>query len=108
MHDRQRILPVWFFIGLLLTLYGIVVLITGVSQFAHPSAVVLAQYHPGVWGGILLLLIGGFYLLRFWPRSNEKEEEACSLSSAPDASPRGTDACLNLAEDDREARHHEY
>lgn len=61
-------LPVWFFIGVLLTVYGVVILIASLSDWAHPSATVLAQYHPGVWAGGLLLLIGGFYTIRFRPR----------------------------------------
>jgi hypothetical protein len=69
MHGRQPMLPVWFFIGLLLTIYGGIILITALSEWSHPPAAVLSQYHPGVWGGILLLVIGLFYVLRFGPRS---------------------------------------
>jgi hypothetical protein len=60
-------LPVWFFIGVLLTVYGVVILIASLSDWTHPPALVLAQYHPGVWGGGLLLLIGSFYTIRFRP-----------------------------------------
>ena len=66
--SRQHMLPVWFFIGFLLTLYGIIILVTSIAEWSHLPPVVLARYHPGVWGGIVLLLIGGFYLLRFRPR----------------------------------------
>jgi hypothetical protein len=68
MSGRQHMLPVWFFVGMLLTVYGVVILFTSIDEWSHPPAVVLAQYHPGVWGGILLLLIGGFYTIRFRPR----------------------------------------
>lgn len=68
MHERHHMLPVWFFIGLLLTIYGIIILLTSISEWSHPTATVLAQYHPGVWCGVLLLVIGSFYTLRFWPR----------------------------------------
>jgi hypothetical protein len=61
-------LPVWFFIGVLLSIYGIVILVTAVSELSSPPATVLAQYHAGIWGGILLILVGGFYTLQFWPR----------------------------------------
>lgn len=66
-------LPVWFFIGVLLTLYGVIILVTALSEMSHPPAVVLAKYHAGIWGGILLILLGGFYTLRFQPRSGEKK-----------------------------------
>jgi FtsH-binding integral membrane protein len=69
MHERRHMLPVWFFIGVLLTIYGIIILITAIGEWSHPTAVVLAQYHPGIWCGVLLLVIGIFYTVRFWPRS---------------------------------------
>lgn len=67
-------LPVWFFIGVLLTLYGVIILCTAILNFNRPDGIVLAQYHPGLWGGILLLLIGGFYTFRFWPRASAAPE----------------------------------
>jgi hypothetical protein len=73
MARHQEMLPVWFFIGLLLTAYGIIILITSLIDWPHPSAAVLARYHPGVWGGIVLLLIGGFYVFHFWPRPKRHE-----------------------------------
>jgi hypothetical protein len=68
MRERHHMLPVWFFIGLLLSIYGVIILTTSLMDWSHPSAAVLSQYRPGVWGGIVLLLIGGFYVLRFRPR----------------------------------------
>jgi len=65
--SRSHMLPVWFFIGVLLTLYGAIILITSLGDWAHPAHTVLAQYHPGAWGGTLLLLIGSFYAIRFRP-----------------------------------------
>ena len=61
-------LPVWFFIGILLFIDGIIIFITSVGEWSHPTAVVLSQLHPGVWAGIVLFAIGNFYVLRFWPR----------------------------------------
>ena len=73
MSGERHMLPVWFFIGVLLTLYGVIILATALSEISHPPAIVLAKYHAGIWGGILLILIGGFYTLRFRPRSGEKK-----------------------------------
>jgi hypothetical protein len=73
MAKREQMLPVWFFIGLLLTIYGVIILFTSLREWSHPSAAVLSQYHPGVWGGIVLLLIGGFYVFHFWPRQNRPQ-----------------------------------
>jgi hypothetical protein len=68
MAEHRQMLPVWFFIGLLLTAYGVIIEVTSLSEWSHPPAVVLSRYHPGVWGGIVLLLIGVFYVVHFWPR----------------------------------------
>lgn len=73
MRERQHMLPVWFFIGLLLTMYGVIILITSINDWSQPSAAILSQYHPGVWGGIVLLVVGGFYTLRFWPRPRREK-----------------------------------
>lgn len=68
MQERKHMLPVWFFIGVLLFAYGIIILITSLREWSHPPAVVLSNLHPGVWAGIVLLAIGGFYTVRFRPR----------------------------------------
>jgi FtsH-binding integral membrane protein len=70
MPERRHMLPVWFFIGVLLTIYGVIILITSIADWSQPSLAVLSQYHPGLWGGIILLLIGSFYTLKFRPRPN--------------------------------------
>ncbi|HEV2487647.1 MAG TPA: hypothetical protein VGT08_19155 [Terracidiphilus sp.] len=67
MSRQSHMVPVWFFIGILLTIYGVIILFTSIADISHPSTVVLANYHPGIFGGILLLLIGGFYTFCFWP-----------------------------------------
>lgn len=68
MPERHHMLPVWFFIGVLLTMYGVIILITSIYDWSAPSTAILAQYHAGVWGGIVLLIVGSFYTLRFRPR----------------------------------------
>jgi hypothetical protein len=63
-------LSIWFFIGVLLTCYG--VLITGaglydlVSPPVHPT--VLANLHTGIWWGAVLLIIGLVYFIKFYPK----------------------------------------
>lgn len=67
MNKRSHMVPVWFFIGVLLTIYGVIILVTSIADFSRPTTVVLANYHPGIFGGILLVLIGTFYTAWFWP-----------------------------------------
>lgn len=67
MSGKAQMLPVWFFIGVLLSAYGIIILVASLVDFNEPAASVLANYHPGLFGGVLLLLLGGFYTLWFRP-----------------------------------------
>jgi hypothetical protein len=38
-----------------------------IADFSQPTAVVLANYLPGIFARILLLLIGGFHSFWLWP-----------------------------------------
>ena len=67
MTRQSHMLPVWFFIGILLTVYGVIILFTSIADYSQPTSAVLAKYHAGIFGGSLLLLIGGFYTYWFWP-----------------------------------------
>ncbi len=70
MHNHGS-LSIWFFIGLLLTAYGILILGTGIVEYGSPPAnVVLSNLHAPVWWGAILLLIGLVYLIRFFPRKH--------------------------------------
>lgn len=79
MGDEHRI-SIWFFIGSLLTAYGIIIFIVslpGLLNPAHEAHVVLANLHAGVWWGILLLLLGLMYVIVFWPfGKNSKESDS--------------------------------
>ena len=68
MSDKPPI-PIWFFIGLLLLVYGVLCLIGGIEQFSHPPETVLANLHATFWGGVVLSVLGGFYVIAFRPRS---------------------------------------
>lgn len=65
MHRR---FTVWFYIGVLLALYGVLLTAAGVYQWVNPPRTVLAATHSTFWAGILLLFVGGMYTLLYWPR----------------------------------------
>ncbi len=74
MTERTHFISIWFFIGIQLLIYGL--LITGAEVYAlfvPPAAqVALASLHAGLWWGIILALIGALYCVRFAPgRSKE-------------------------------------
>ena len=62
-------ISIWFFIGVLLTVYGVLILSYGLWELAtgHVANVVLANLHAPVWWGALMLALGLFYALRFRP-----------------------------------------
>lgn len=65
---HHRMLPVWFFVGALLLVYGIIILFTSIADLHKPTGVVLARHHAGIWGGVVLILLGGGYAIKYWPR----------------------------------------
>lgn len=66
MH-RPGMVSIWFFIGVLLLAYGVLILGAGLYGLSHPPAVVLADLHAGIWWGVLLIIMGAFYTFRFLP-----------------------------------------
>jgi hypothetical protein len=69
MSETKHVIPIWFFIGILLTVYGVLILGAGLWDVIYgiKRDVVMAEAHAAVWWGILLLVIGGFYGIRFRP-----------------------------------------
>ena len=61
-------IPIWFFIGALLAVYGVLILGAGIAGLFHPPRVALAGLNAGIWWGALLLVIGLGYLRAFRPR----------------------------------------
>ena len=68
MSEKHHIIPVWFFVGLLLLVYGFLILVTGLAEWSHLSNTVLAEKHAPVWWGALMLVLGAIYCLKYYPR----------------------------------------
>lgn len=65
-------LSIWFFVGALCLMYGLVLLPLGVYQFSHPSETelrlpLLLKLHTTFWWGLLMTVFGGFYTVNFRP-----------------------------------------
>lgn len=68
MSEKHNIIPVWFFVGVLLLMYGVLILASGLAEWSHPPNTVLAELHAPVWWGALLVVLGLIYCLKYYPR----------------------------------------
>jgi uncharacterized protein with PQ loop repeat len=76
MH-RPGMVSIWFFIGVLLLVYGLLITGAGIYNLFYPPAhpVVLANLHAGIWWGGLLIAMGAFYTIKFAPKKGTHNHE---------------------------------
>jgi hypothetical protein len=68
--DSEHQIPIWFFIGITLFLYGLIITATGIYGLINPSieaGIALNHIHAGIWWGAVMTVVGWFYLHRFNP-----------------------------------------
>jgi hypothetical protein len=67
--EGQTDISIWFFIGVLLTIYGAMILVYGIWELVtgNLANVVLANLHAPVWWGAIMLALDIFYDVRFRP-----------------------------------------
>ena len=70
MREGHGLLSIWFFVGLLLFAYGVLILGASLYELYVPSprAVVLGELHVGIWWGALLVGLGSIYCRAYHPR----------------------------------------
>ena len=63
-------ISIWFFIGSLLLIYGLIITVANVVETISPTPgkqPVLSELNFGIWWGVLLLIIGLGYFISFRP-----------------------------------------
>jgi hypothetical protein len=67
---HREMISIWFFIGLLLLAYGLLICGSGIYELFRPPAhpVVMADLHAPIWWGAFLFVIGVIYSIRFAPK----------------------------------------
>lgn len=76
--SEQKMLSIWFFVGVMLTILGTLVTATGVNYIFHPQdRTVLAHLNTNLWWGVVMLLSGLAFLIPaiIHHRSNRTEDE---------------------------------
>ena len=67
-------IPIWFFIGVLLVIYGAMIFGYGVIEWStghYAVGVQLTELHTPVWWGGLLAALGTLYVVKFRPRRSK-------------------------------------
>ena len=69
----KNFISIWFFIGALLAVYGVLILGSGIYSLYVPSTVVVAepQLHIPIWWGAIMLVFGLIYAIRFRPNRSQ-------------------------------------
>ncbi len=84
-HDKQ--IPIWFFIGVLLAIYGLLIAGYGLVAWNSPAPAGMPEeihkLHAPVWWGLLLAALGLFYVVRFWPSKAESLTGKLDEQNAP-------------------------
>lgn len=62
-------ISIWFFIGALVLVYGVLILGVGIYEIFVPpaTALTLANLHLPIWWGAGMSAMGLFYVIRFRP-----------------------------------------
>ncbi len=70
----NRKIEIWFFIGSLMSIYGLLIFGSGIYYLFVPTTrqVALSDLHADIWWGALLLILGIVYCVKFWPFGNDK------------------------------------
>jgi hypothetical protein len=77
MIEGKGLISIWFFIGVLLLAYGILILAAGIYHVYVPPEhfVVLERLHAAIWWGAILIVLGGFYTIRFFPKRDSHDKK---------------------------------
>ena len=75
MAKTKEPISIWYFVGVLLTIYGVLILGAGLYDLIAGvrRATVLAELHAGVWWGVLLVVLGVIYVRSFAPGRKKRQ-----------------------------------
>ena len=58
--ETKPMKPIWYFVGLMLTAMGAVVLVSGLLDYSgeRTARTVLSELHPAIWWGAIMIVAG--------------------------------------------------
>ena len=62
--QKHHMLPVWFFIGIILILYGVLIFAEGLYELSHPPGTVLENLHAPLWWGVFMAVVGVVFTVK--------------------------------------------
>ena len=64
-QEQKKMKPIWYFVGLLLTVMGAIITASALYSLANPPAAekVLSHLHPDLWWGLFMLAFGMVFAL---------------------------------------------
>jgi uncharacterized protein YjeT (DUF2065 family) len=60
MTKEFKMKSIFFFVGIMLTAMGLIIMSSGVYYYFYPNGTktVLAELHPNIWWGMIMILAG--------------------------------------------------
>ena len=64
-QEAKQMKPIWYFVGLMLSVMGAVVLISGIVDYSSTATTktVLSDLHPAIWWGAIMIIAGMIFFL---------------------------------------------
>lgn len=58
--------PIWYFVGLILFIMGLIVAAAGLLSLSSPPEVkpILYDLYPNIWWGAIMMIIGLIYIIK--------------------------------------------
>ena len=73
MSEQKKFISIWFFIGVEVLIYGVMIMSSGIYEYIYPpkeTTVYLAELHAPIWWGALLIVLGTTYVIVFRPKKS--------------------------------------
>ena len=74
MTGYNKRITIWFLCGIILSVYGITIAISGIYHMVNQPDVVGAELHLDFWWGVVLIAVGMIFLIHQRPRRIKTEE----------------------------------